>query len=342
MQDNVALKGIATQSSIFGNFYAKYGIDGNRASSLYSYSCTHTNGLLNSWWRVDLLAVYDISYVIITNRGDAYSERMNGAEIHIGKSLVNNGNNNPRCVVISTIAAGASVNYTCSMRGRYVNVIIPNISQYLTLCEVEVYGYRNPTRDNVALRGIATQSSLFSTYGAFFAIDGSRASNFVSSSCAHTNGQYNAWWRVDLLAVYDISNVIITNRGDAVPTRINGAEIHIGNSLINNGNNNPRCVVISTIPAGASVSYNCNMRGRYVNIIIPNIFQYLTLCEVEVYGTPVPVTKKTFLRLKFNSSEDLNNPSTRDKVFEKLKSAIVQSPAFQLHWTKEPELQTKT
>ncbi|KAK3505650.1 hypothetical protein QTP70_020824 [Hemibagrus guttatus] len=45
-----------------------------------------------------------------------------------------------------------------------------------------------------------------------------------------------------------------------------------------------RCVIIPSMPAGASVNYTCNMRGRYVNVIIPNVNQYLTLCEVEVYG----------------------------------------------------------
>ncbi|KAI5087934.1 hypothetical protein C0J45_22423, partial [Silurus meridionalis] len=282
---NVALGGIATQSSTGAPYYAHNAIDGNRASNILSSSCTHTNNEYNPWWRVDLLDAYHIFNIIVTNRGDCCSQRLNGAEIHVGYSLLNNGNNNPRCVVISTIPAGASVSYNCNMRGRYVNIIIPNIFQYLTLCEVEVYG----TPENVALKGIATQSSLFQNYYAYLAIDGNRASSLYSYSCTHTDGQINSWWRVDLLAKYDISNVIITNRGDAVTTRINGAEIHIGSSLVNNGNDNPRCVVISTIPAGASVNYTCNMRGHYVNIIVPNIFQYLTLCEVEVYGTPANV-----------------------------------------------------
>ncbi|KAF4093120.1 hypothetical protein AMELA_G00029200, partial [Ameiurus melas] len=65
------------------------------------------------------------------------------------------------------------------------------------------------------------------------------------------------------------------------------------------------------------------MRGRYVNIIVPNVSQYLTLCEVEVYGVPVH-SKGAFLRLKFNSSEDLTNPTVRDKVLQKMISANVQ------------------
>ncbi|XP_046699442.1 fucolectin-like [Silurus meridionalis] len=196
---------------------------------------------------------------------------------------------------------------------------------------------------DVALGGIAVQSSTyFNIYNAYFAIDGNRESIFSYKSCACTNLQYNPWWRVDLLAVYDISNVIVTNRGDCCPQRINGAEIHIGNSLVNNGNNNPRCVTISSIPAGVSANYTCNMRGRYLNVIIPNINQLLTICEVEIYGVPVPVFKRVFLKVKFNSSEELNNPTTKDKVLQKIKSANVHSPIFQVHWTKEPELESGT
>ncbi|KAM9450165.1 fucolectin-like [Clarias gariepinus] len=193
---------------------------------------------------------------------------------------------------------------------------------------------------NVALRGIAAQSSTF-YYPANLAIDGNTASNLGSGSCTHTNGDYGAWWRVDLLALFDISTVIITNRGDACPERINGAEIHIGKSLVNNGNNNPRCVVISSIPAGVSANYTCNMMGRYVNIIIPNINQYLTLCEVQVFGVPVPIIKRVFLSLKIKSNEDVNNPTIRDKVLQKIQSVCPQRLVFQIRWTMEPELETK-
>ena len=46
-----------------------------------------------------------------------------------------------------------------------------------------------------------------------------------------------------------------------------------------------RCAVISSIPAGKSHTFQCNgIEGRYVNIVIPGRREYLTLCEVEVYG----------------------------------------------------------
>ena len=49
----------------------------------------------NPWWRLQLDGVYRVSVIEITNM---YSTRkwLDGVEIHIGNSLVNNGNDNPR------------------------------------------------------------------------------------------------------------------------------------------------------------------------------------------------------------------------------------------------------
>uniref|UniRef100_A0A8C9ZKR4 F5/8 type C domain-containing protein n=1 Tax=Sander lucioperca TaxID=283035 RepID=A0A8C9ZKR4_SANLU len=126
------------------------------------------------------------------------------------------------------------------------------------------------------------------------AIDGNRASDWAEGSCTHTNNDLKPWWRLDLLKTYQINTVTITNRGDCCPERINGAEIRIGNSLNDNGNDNPRCAVISSIKAGTSQNFVCNgMDGRYVNIVIPGRREYLTLCEVEVTGQALGNTAPT-------------------------------------------------
>ncbi|XP_026117572.1 fucolectin-5-like [Carassius auratus] len=139
---------------------------------------------------------------------------------------------------------------------------------------------------NLALKGTAVQSSTYSTWGASNAIDGIRYAPGLASSCSHTEYDLSPWWRLDLLDSYHIYNVTITNRADCCSERMTGVEIRIGNSLENNGNNNPRCGVTSLVPAGSSVSFSCGgMEGRYVNMYLPNIQEYLTLCEVEVYGT---------------------------------------------------------
>ncbi|KTF77520.1 hypothetical protein cypCar_00048682, partial [Cyprinus carpio] len=138
---------------------------------------------------------------------------------------------------------------------------------------------------NLATGKTAIQSTTFGSWFAEQGIDFSPGFTKSSSSCSSTTAQTNPWWRVDLRYIYRVSRVVITNRLDCCPERINGTEIRIGNSLENNGNNNSICAVISSIPAGVSSTYTCNnMEGRYVNLVLPGDSKYLTLCEVKVYG----------------------------------------------------------
>ncbi|KAI9515412.1 hypothetical protein NQZ68_026146 [Dissostichus eleginoides] len=234
-----------------------------------------------------ILESYIVTSIIITNRADCCAERLNGAEVHIGNSLKDNGAANPVVGVISHIPAGRSLNMTFTklVEGRYVTVVVPGSGKYIVLCEVEVYGYRAPTGENLALQGKASQSSQHGPGSAYNAIDGNRASDWVKGSCAHTEKELDPWWRLDLGKTHKIFSVKITNFKN-YPLYINGAEIKIGDSLDNDGNNNPRCAVISSIPGGFTETFQCNgMDGRYVNIVIPGINEYLALCEVEVYGS---------------------------------------------------------
>ncbi|XP_051577215.1 fucolectin-6-like [Myxocyprinus asiaticus] len=291
---NLALYGKATQSDLAENPWAPFGgasnaIDGNRDSDYNHGSCTATKLQNDPWWRVDLLDKYVVTSITVTNRKDCCSERLDGAEIRIGNSLENNGNSNPLAGRISSIPGGRSQTFKWNegIPGRYVNVFIHG-NRLLTLCEVEVYGYPASEGENVALSGVATQISLYGQAIASNAIDGNKDGVFAHGSCSCTSWILNPWWRVDLLKTHNVFLVVITNRVDSYPQRINGAEIRIGNSLDNNGNDNPRCAVVSSIAPGFSTSFECNgMVGRYVNIVIPGRYEYLTLCEVEVYGSPI-------------------------------------------------------
>ncbi|XP_049328359.1 fucolectin-like [Astyanax mexicanus] len=199
-------------------------------------------------------------------------------------------------------------------------------------------------QEDLALRGNATQSSSsdFPQFHAALANDGITNTNIYALSCSTTDRENQPWWRVDLLDVFNIGKVIVTNRGDCCPERLNGTEIRIGNSLQNNGNNNPRCAVInSTVPA-VSYNFTCNMTGRYVNLVIPADGAVLTLCEVEVYKAP-ELIKKGNLRMKMYSSENLGDSTVTDKVLQQIKSAALRAaPPTELHWTRNPEkLRTK-
>ncbi|RXN09538.1 hypothetical protein ROHU_031415 [Labeo rohita] len=201
---------------------------------------------------------------------------------------------------------------------------------------ISIHATTNNLQDNVKLSRIAAQSSVFEYYRADCAIDGIQYAPGAASFCTHSQREKNPWWRLDLLDIYYITIVTITNRADCCPERINGAEIRIENYLENNGNNNPICAVVTSIPAGASYSYSCpHMEGRYVNIVIPGDNRFLMLCEVEVNrGFPV----RTFVKMKFASTSDLAGPDS-DKLLYQLEASLgVRGITnVKLSWTKPPQ-----
>ncbi|KAI4811418.1 hypothetical protein KUCAC02_014327 [Chaenocephalus aceratus] len=261
-------------------------IDGNRDHHFHSGSCSHTDAESDPWWRVDLLEPYVVTSVIISNRGDCCPERLLGGHIHIGNSLDDNGASNPVVGTISSIEALYTLTFTDRVEGRYVTVHIPGEGKVLALCEVEVYGYHAPTEENLAIQGKAAQSSVYGNADAYKAIDGNRDSNYYQGSCSHTANKLNPWWRLALPKTHKVFSVKITNR-DSYHERLDGAEIRIGDYLVNNGADNPRFAVITSIPAGETAEFKVpnGMDGRYVYIGVPGREEYLTLCEVEVFGS---------------------------------------------------------
>ncbi|KAA0722783.1 Fucolectin-5 Precursor [Triplophysa tibetana] len=217
------------------------------------------------------------------------------------------------------------------MQGRYVNVIRSGYTSLLSLCEVEVYG-----TENLAVKGTVAQSSIRSTWFSQNAIDGVRYGSEpdTGSYCSATTSQSDPWWRLDLLDYYDINTVIITAYNGYL-NAASGAEIRVGNSLDNNGNNNPTCAVTSGLLAGQTISYSCHgMEGRYVNLVMTGRTSYLVLCEVEVYGAVHK--KRTFLRLKFSSSGDVAAES--DQILQQLQSALgLKNSDVELSWTQLPK-----
>lgn len=93
--------------------------------------------------------------------------------------------------------------------------------------------------ENLALQGRATQSTLYQFGSASNAIDGNRDSTWEHGSCSHTSNDISPWWRLDLRTTHKVFSVNITNI-DTNPERLDGAEIRVGDSLENNGNDNPR------------------------------------------------------------------------------------------------------
>ncbi|MCH6259154.1 carbohydrate-binding protein, partial [Puniceicoccaceae bacterium K14] len=68
---NLALDGVATQSSIDFEGEPSRGIDGNKSGLWEDSSVTHTATELNSWWEVDLESVQSIGDIVVYPRTDA-------------------------------------------------------------------------------------------------------------------------------------------------------------------------------------------------------------------------------------------------------------------------------
>ncbi|KAK2844229.1 hypothetical protein Q5P01_010888 [Channa striata] len=118
-------------------------------------------------------------------------------------------------------------------------------------------------------------------YSADRAIDGSL------ENCAHSMENNNSWWNIDLLGLYEISNITIYNKdGDSI--NLTDAQILIGNLSETNGKVNSICANITNSTRNTNTTFNCSngpMVGRYVTVYLQKGF--LILCEVWIYGTKV-------------------------------------------------------
>uniref|UniRef100_A0A8C8SK30 Fucolectin tachylectin-4 pentraxin-1 domain-containing protein n=1 Tax=Pelusios castaneus TaxID=367368 RepID=A0A8C8SK30_9SAUR len=297
---NLALGREATQSSTQNNNVAWNAVDENRIGNLAEGTCSQTENNKEPWWRVDLGTRHSISAVIVKNREDRDWEKLKGAEIRVGNSLEDNGKKNPICGNIPDTSQGSVSTICCDgLQGRYVTIFIPGREEDLTLCEVEVIAQGCApllAGQNLALRREATQSSTDNNDVAGHAVDGNCNGHRPQGSCTHTQYDREPWWMVDLGTTHSISAVIVKNREDCCWERLSEADIHVGDSLEDNGKQNPICGTITDIRAGSVSTICCNgMQGRYVTISIPNREMYLTLCEVKVLGqscAPLPGGKE--------------------------------------------------
>ncbi|KAI8479442.1 hypothetical protein Bbelb_428120 [Branchiostoma belcheri] len=228
---NVALGKTAYQTTTEHHTRAaSRAVDGNTDTNFFSGTCTVTADAGEtdpSWW-VDLGQSYMIARVVIFNRQDGSQDRLNPFNIHIGDS--DQVSMNPKCGGDHRIALDRpSISVSCLwMMGRYVGVRLPGPSRILTLCEVQVY-----TGVNVALGKTAYQTTTeHHTRAASRAVDGNTDTNFFSGTCTVTAdaGETDPSWWVDLGQSYMIARVVIFNRLDAGPWRLNPFNIHIGDS----------------------------------------------------------------------------------------------------------------
>jgi hypothetical protein len=148
--DALVLKGKSvSQSSEYapGPGPANVAIDGNKEQNYFSSSCTHTDLQVNPWWKIDLGSEYDINLVKVWNRGDCCGERLTSLKLQASNDNVNFYDVD---VLNGSTTNGGVYSFTRTFNGRYVRLILSkSTADYLTLCEVELYGRARQTSKKI-------------------------------------------------------------------------------------------------------------------------------------------------------------------------------------------------
>ena len=114
-------------------------------------------------------------------------------------------------IVATQISATLIPAVNSSPEGRFVRIELPGKGVLLALAEVQVFS----GKENVALKGTATQISTDFGGEAKRAIDGNTEGDyFKANSVTHTAASDDPWWEVDLKAPHKIDNIMIWNRTD--------------------------------------------------------------------------------------------------------------------------------
>jgi len=256
-----------SQSSTGWGGSSSRAVDGKTDGRYGHKSCTHTHNQHRAWWKVNLRGNYHINRVIVWNRVDCCRGRLNNFEVLAnGHRCGKIGHSHRRNVV------------RCGNRRANWVMVRHTGRNYLTLCEVQVYGYGKRGggggRVHLILRGKRTyQSSTGWGGNSARAVDGKTDGRYGHRSCTHTHNQHRAWWKVNLGRNYRINRVVVWNRVDCCRGRLNNFEVLA---------NNRRCGKIGHAHRANTV--RCHNWHAHWIMVRHTGRNYLTLCEVQVYG----------------------------------------------------------
>jgi surface protein len=261
---NVALDKTARQSSTASGPYDRYRASTAINGVLSDFSLTYPEA--KPWWEVDLEGDYDLTRVMITNRGDCCQSRLKNFDVFYYDAS--------RAQIASNYypyAVGANV--TIPLAGdnvRYVRVQLRG-TDYLHMAEVEVMGVYAGTASSISYRGVDGTSS-----------DGSFGTTAITKKTEEDNGGQRPWWQLDFAEPSEVHEIRIENRANYHTTRLrdfnviylNDAGVEI-DRFIFDGVVGPQITLIKYVQNASSVRIQLR---RY---------DYLQLGEVEVTGIPM-------------------------------------------------------
>ena len=151
---------------------------------------------------------------------------------------------------------------------------------------------------NLALGKPADQSGTLANAVASRATDGNTNGAWTANSVTHTDLAANSWWQVDLGSASSINTIVVWNRTDCCGERLSDYWVFVSNNpflatdtLASVQNRADTWKVhLTSMPNPATVIPVSVSAGRYVRVQLSGT-NYLSLAEVQVYGTPGPDLK---------------------------------------------------
>ena len=122
-----------------------------------------------------------------------------------------------------------------------------------------------------------TWQNMYSTRGSSNAVDGN-----TTGSCAHTAGQLDPWWRVQLPGPHMITKVVLYNRSDCCSERLSPVYVYVQESGIGT-----LCGSHTTSSVGlALLNFTCPapIPGDMLWVEVRGQVKWVTICELKAYG----------------------------------------------------------
>jgi hypothetical protein len=271
-----------SQSSEGFNGQPQRAIDGNPNAAYQQNSCTHTNQEINPWWKIDLGSPHFIESVYVWNRGDCCGARLQSL-------IAQTSNDDTRWETFDKLKEdpqnGGIYALLGPATGRFVRLALEkNTADFLTLCEVEIFGNRLDapliSRDKVV-----SQSSTGFNGPANLANDAKYSQVYNHGTCTHTDSEVNPWWEIDLGKKHSVDSVKVWNRADCCGDRLSSLIVQTSDD----GKQWGEAKALGQQATNGEVyAIEVNSSGRFVRLTLSKpTAEFLTLCEVEVYGNLV-------------------------------------------------------
>ena len=297
---NIALGGVASQSSTRRGGFPDRAIDGDVNGGFQAGSVTHTAPFAQPWWQVDLGEISSIQSLEIWNRTDGnLGARLSDFAVFITDEDASQRSfadlqADPTVWRYNHVGVpGALTEIPVNSTGRFVKVQLPGSGVPLSLAEVVVLGGVAPAPSfNVSQGKPASQITTRFSGFADRAVDGDVDGNFQGGSVTHTTNTTNPWWVVDLGSQHRVDTVEVWNRVGSA-----GLEARLSDFTVFVSDNDPTGLSLEELLADPNVFrysavgvpevttlISVGGSGRYVRVQLTGSNRTLSLAEVIVMG----------------------------------------------------------